>query len=144
MRSVVLRAAATLAATVAGFAVLGTAFDFLRDADANRFVVVGVAILAGVAGIFFVFWAMDRVVDTLPARFGERVRPYVFVGPALVMLSVFLIYPVLNTILISFRDANSESFVGLDNYRFVFTNASMLRSIRNTLGWIVVVPLVAV
>jgi alpha-glucoside transport system permease protein len=144
VRSVVLRAAATLAATVAGFAALGGAFNFLRDADANRFAVVGVAILAGVAGVFFVFWAMNRVVDTLPARFGERLRPYVFVGPALVMLSVFLIYPVVNTILISFRGADSQSFVGLDNYRFVFTNSSMLRSIRNTLGWIVVVPAVAV
>jgi alpha-glucoside transport system permease protein len=34
--------------------------------------------------------------------------------------------------------------VGLDNYRFVFTDESMRRSLRNTAGWIVFVPLVAV
>jgi alpha-glucoside transport system permease protein len=61
-----------------------------------------------------------------------------------VILSVFLVYPVVNTILISFKDAQSQHFVGLDNYRFVFTDDSMLRAIRNTVGWIVLVPLVAV
>jgi alpha-glucoside transport system permease protein len=105
---------------------------------------VGVAILIGVVGVFFVFWAMDQVVDILPARGREWVRPYVFVGPALAILSVFLIYPVVNTILISFRDSQGKGFVGLDNYEFVFSDTSMLRSLRNTAGWIVLVPVVAV
>ena len=140
----VLRLAGAVAVPIAAFAVLWWTFDFLRDADANRFLVVGVAIVVGVAGVFFLFWGMNRVVDWLPERYHEGVRPYVFVGPALVILSVFLVYPVVNTVLISFKDANSEQFVGLDNYRFVFTDDSMLRSIRNTAGWIVLVPLVAV
>ncbi len=80
-------------------------FDFLRDDDANRFLVVGVAIVVGVGGVFFLYWGMNRVVDLLPARFREGVRPYVFVGPALVILAVFLVYPVFNTILVSFKDA---------------------------------------
>lgn len=118
--------------------------DFLRDSDANRLVVVAVAVAVGVAGVFILFWAMNRIVDWLPAHVGEGVRPYVFVGPALVILSVFLIYPVVNTIVLSFKDARSQSFVGFDNYKFVFTDESMLRSIRNTALWIVLVPLVAV
>jgi alpha-glucoside transport system permease protein len=72
------------------------------------------------------------------------VRPYVFVGPALVILTVFLVYPVINTIILSLKDAQSVEFVGLDNFKFVFTDDSMLRAIRNTAGWIIVVPLVAV
>src|SRR4029453_16781601 len=76
----------------------------------------------------------------LPQRYREGVRPWIFVGPALVLLSVFLVYPVINTILISFKDAQSQSFVGLDNFKFVFTDESMLRSIRNTLGWMILVP----
>jgi alpha-glucoside transport system permease protein len=98
----------------------------------------------GVGGVFFLFWAMNRVVDLFPERYAERVRPYVFVGPALVILSVFLVYPVINTIIISFKDAGSDSFVGLDNFTFVFTDDAMLRSIRNTVGWIIIVPLLAV
>jgi alpha-glucoside transport system permease protein len=74
----------------------------------------------------------------------EGVRPYVFVGPCLVILAVFLVYPVFNTILISLKDAQSKEFVGLDNFRFVFTDSDMLRAIRNTAGWIILVPLFAV
>jgi alpha-glucoside transport system permease protein len=133
-----------LASLIALLFLLSAAFSYLRDDEANRPLVVLVAILVGVVGVFFVFWAMDQVVNGLPERFREGVRPYVFVGPAVVLLSVFLIYPVVNTILISFKDARSQGFVGLDNYRFVFTDESMLRSLRNTAGWIVIVPLVAV
>src|SRR4051794_25149140 len=141
---VLLRIAAAVAVPLASFAVLWGTFGFLRDATANRFLIVGVALVLGVCGVFFLFWAMNRVVEWLPEHHREGVRPYVFVGPALVILSVFLVYPVINTILISFKDAHSQKFVGLDNYRFVFTDDSMLRAIRNTVGWIVLVPLVAV
>jgi alpha-glucoside transport system permease protein len=140
----VLRVIGALVIPIVAFALMWLTFDFLRDADVNRFVLVGVAIVVGVGGVFFLYWAMNRTVDLLPERFREGVRPYVFVGPALVILSVFLVYPVINTILISFGDRQGDGFVGLDNYEFVFTDPSMLRSIRNTLGWIVIVPAVAV
>jgi alpha-glucoside transport system permease protein len=83
-------------------------------------------------------------VNVLPRSYRESVRPYVYVGPALVILAVFLIYPVINTVVISLKDANSQEFVGLDNYEFVFTDENMLLSIRNTALWIVLVPAVAV
>jgi alpha-glucoside transport system permease protein len=139
-----LRLGTALAIPVIGFGLLWATFDFLRDEDANRFLVVGVAIVVGVGGVFFLYWAMNRLVDLFPARYREGVRPYVFVGPALVILGVFLVYPVINTLLISLKDSRSESFVGLENFSFVFTDESMLRAIRNTLGWIIVVPLFAV
>ena len=138
-----LRLVTALVVPIVAFIVLWLTFDLLRDADANRFLVIGVAIGVGVAGVFFLFWAMNRVVDWLPPQYREGVRPYVFVGPALVILAVFLVYPVINTIVLSFRDARGEGFVGLDNFDFVFTDESMLRSIRNTAGWIIFVPLVA-
>jgi len=119
------------------------AFDFTQDRDANRFAIVGVAIALGVLGVFALFWVMDQIVDRLPHGWRETVRPYVFVGPALVLLSVFLIYPVVNTVLLSFKDRRGNDWVGLDNYEFVFTDPSMLRSLRNTAMWIVVVPALA-
>jgi alpha-glucoside transport system permease protein len=143
-RDVVLRVVAPIVALAAAVAVVFASFDFLREGEGNRLLIVAVAIVVGVGGVFFLFWAVDRIVDWLPGRVGEGVRPYVFVGPALVVLAVFLIYPVINTIVISLKDARSQDFVGLDNYEFVFTDDSMLRSIRNTALWIVLVPLVAV
>jgi alpha-glucoside transport system permease protein len=141
---VLLQALVALAVFAGVGFVVWASFDFLRDADANRFVVVGVALLVGVGGVFALFWAMNRAVDFLPRRLAEGVRPYVFIGPAVVMLAVFLIYPVINTVLISLKDANGQEWVGLDNYEFVFTNESMLRAMRNTALWVVLVPLVAV
>jgi alpha-glucoside transport system permease protein len=140
----ILRLLAAFAIPIGAFAVLWWTFDLLRDQNANRIVVVGVAIVVGVFGIFFLYWAMNRLVDYLPARFRESVRPYVFVGPCLVVLGVFLVYPVVNTLVISFMDASSRNFVGLDNFRFVFTDHDMLLSIRNTIGWVVMVPLFGV
>ena len=140
----VLRLVGALVIPIAAFAVLWYVFDYLRDADANRFVLVAVATVVGAAGVFFLYWAMNRAVDWLPERYRDGVRPYVFVGPALVILGVFLVYPVINTIIISFAGRQPGSgFVGFDNYEFVFTDDSMRRALRNTLGWIVFVPLVA-
>ena len=136
----VLRLLSALLVPIVAFALLWVTFDYLRDENANRFIVVGVALVVGVGGVFFLYWGANRVIEFLPERVREGVRPYVFVGPCLVILAVFLVYPVINTVLISFKDARSESFIGLANYRFVFTDHDMLTAIRNTAAWIVIVP----
>jgi alpha-glucoside transport system permease protein len=137
---VLLRALGVVVGVAIGVSALLWAFNFMRDRDANRLLVVLVAIALGVGGVFAAFWGANRVIGWFPERVRETVRPYVFVGPALVILAVFLIYPVINTVLISFRDSNSQDYVGFDNYEFVFSDDSMLRSIRNSALWIVVVP----
>ncbi|MFB3738603.1 MAG: carbohydrate ABC transporter permease [Candidatus Velamenicoccus archaeovorus] len=139
-----LRVLSALAIPIVAFLLLWATFDYLRDENANRVFVVGVALVVGVGGVFFLYWGMNRLVDVFPERVRETIRPYVFVGPCLVVLAVFLVYPVINTIMISFKDARSDSWVGLDNYRFVFTDHAMLLSIRNTAGWIIGVPLFSV
>jgi alpha-glucoside transport system permease protein len=142
--ALILRIVAAGVVIFAGSWLFSKAFSFLRSRDANRALVVLLAIAIGVGGVFFLFWGMNKAVDWLPARIREGARPYVFIGPALVILSVFLVYPVFNTILISFKDSRAQNWVGLDNFKFVFTDPSMLRSIRNTVGWMVLVPTVAV
>ena len=139
-----LRLVGAFAVPLLGFAALWGTFEFLRDADANRFLVIGVAIIVGVGGVFALFWGMNLLTDQLPERLREGVRPYVFVGPALVILSVFLLYPVINTLILSLKDATGDEWVGLDNYDFIFSDDSMLRSMRNTALWIVLVPLFGV
>jgi alpha-glucoside transport system permease protein len=139
-----LRIAAAVAVPLVAFTVLWLTFEWLREADANRGVIVLVAVLVGVVGIFILYWGMDFTVNHLPASFRESIRPWVFVGPALVILAIFLAYPAINTIYLSFLDARSEGFVGLQNYGFVFTDDGMLRAIRNTLGWIIIVPSISV
>jgi alpha-glucoside transport system permease protein len=140
----VLRILGAIAIPVIGFAGMWAAVEYLRNENANRILVVIVALVVGVGGIFLLYVAMNKAVDVLPSRYRESVRPWIFVGPALVLLGLFLVYPLVNTIFISFKDQFSQKFVGLDNFKFVFTDDSMLRAVRNTLGWMVIVPLVAV
>lgn len=139
-----LRLVASLGVPILAFVLLWVTFQFLRNSDAPKLVLALVAIIVGVGGIFVLFWAMDFAVSQFSDRVQERVRPYVFVGPALVILSVFLVYPAINTTILSFKDATSDTFVGLDNYKFVFSDPAMLRSIRNTLGWVIAIPLFTV
>ena len=131
--------------SVGSLLLLGLTFDFLRDSEADRLVVAGVAIAVGVFGVFGLFWGdepSDRPAAPATAG-GSPARTSSWV-PRSVILSVFLIYPVINTILLSFHDSAGQEFVGLDNYRFIFEDEGMLRSMRNTLLWIVLVPAVAV
>jgi alpha-glucoside transport system permease protein len=139
----VLRLIVAVAMPLFGLAVMWAAIQFLRDENANRILLVTVAIVVGVGGVLLLYVSMNKAVNVLPATWRESVRPWIFVGPALVILGVFLVYPLVNTIFISFKDQFSQEFVGLANYQFVFTDSGMLRAIRNTLGWIIIVPLAA-
>ncbi|CAN5344803.1 sugar ABC transporter permease [soil metagenome] len=120
------------------------AFSFLKSEDANKLVQVGVALVAGVLGVWVLYWAMDKVVDLLPGTAATAVRPFAFVGPAMVLVTVYLVYPTVQTTIFSFQDADSESFVGFDNYVRIFTESQYLVAIRNSLLWVLIVPAVAV
>ncbi len=63
--------------------------------------------------------------------------PWLYLGSALFFLTVYLIYPILNTAYISFLGRASKEFTGLDNYWYVFTNADMLAALKNNLLWLV-------
>src|SRR5918998_6818062 len=68
---VLLRVVGAVTVPVAAFALLWATFDFLRDEDANRLLVVGVAIAIGVVGVFLLFWAANRAVGWLPDHYRE-------------------------------------------------------------------------
>ena len=73
----------------------------------------------------------------------EQIRPWIFIGPALLFLTVFLIYPVLKSLQLSFWDREGESFVGLANYIWAFNNTGFRTSIFNNLMWLFFVPTMA-
>lgn len=114
-------------------------FTFMRDADANKFLVAIVALIVGVGAVWAIYLITDNLVSLLPAAIRENVRPFVFVGPALVILGVYLVFPAVRTFYLSFFSANSESFLGLENYIFVLTDPAMLIVLRNNIMWLIVV-----
>ena len=60
--------------------------------------------------------------------------PYLFVAPFFVLFVVFILYPVLYSLALSFSEwsAGSMNFVGLENYERLFTDGLFLRSLLNT------------
>jgi alpha-glucoside transport system permease protein len=102
------------------------------------------AILAGVGGIVLLFWVLNALVERLPARWEQMLKPYVFVGPAIAVLGLFLVFPAIRTIYVSFLDRRSESFVGLQNYEALVTDPTLRSAIFNNVLWIVFVPAVSV
>jgi alpha-glucoside transport system permease protein len=83
-------------------------------------------------------------------RLGQRVRKHregllglAFLLPALLLLLIGLVIPAIRTIILSLFNGNSETFVGLDNYGWIFRENDIVRVLLNTAGWVVLVPLLA-
>jgi len=67
----------------------------------------------------------------------RSVLPWLYIGPALLILAFFLVYPALNTLYLSLFDKRSENFVGLDNYVWALTSKDMLTAFKNNVLWLV-------
>ena len=64
----------------------------------------------------------------------------VFLGPALILLGVWIVYPTIRTIIRSFFDQSGDEFIGLDNYQTLFEDDTLLTALRNNLLWLLIVP----
>lgn len=103
-----------------------------------------IAIGAGVGAVLVLFWAFNWVVERLPSKLSERLKPWVFVGPAVLLIGAFLIYPAIRTIVLSFMNKGGNEFVGLGNYTDLATDPAFHQTLLNTLLWIIVVPVLTV
>src|SRR5674476_1428920 len=63
-----------------------------------------------------------------------------FLAPALVFLGIWVVYPTIYTIIRSFYDRAGTSFVGIDNYKALFTTSVLLTAIKNNAICVLVVP----
>ena len=64
----------------------------------------------------------------------------IFSAPAVILLLIGLIYPAIATIFASFFDKTGQTFVGLENYVWTFTNPEGFWSVINTIIWVLVAP----
>ncbi len=117
-------------------------FFFVRDLQANnkdipQLLIVVIAIIWGVGGVILLFTTANFFIEQLSDKWTQRLQPFIFVGPALLMLTWALILPSIRTIIASFFDETGSVVVGLKNFEYVFTNPAMLTVFRNNLLWIV-------
>jgi alpha-glucoside transport system permease protein len=112
-----------------------------------------IAIVAALAVALAYFWGANMLLDrVLPYRDGDdekairnqrlatAIRPWLFLGPALLALGVYLVYPVFETIRISLHGRDGEQFVGLANYTWLVHDAGFRESMFNNFLWLLFVP----
>ena len=111
----------------------------------NNKVLIGfIAMIVGVGGAMLLFYFLNMFVEALPIRLSEGVIPYDFLLPGLALVGLMLIYPTFQTINYSFANADSTAYVGLENYKTIFTDPEFWQSILNNVLWLIIVPAVVV
>ena len=78
-----------------------------------------------------------------------RIAPWLYVAPALLVMTIFIVYPALNTLYLTFRNINNTDWASaacssgqpcwgiFENYRYALTSDIMLTALGNNLKWIV-------
>lgn len=111
-----------------------------------------VTIVVGVGGCLGYFYLSNLFLDKIlfPARgpnagrninCANMVRPWLFLGPAIVALGLYLGYPVFETLRLSLTDrSQDDAFVGLANYQQMFAEPKFWEAMRNNMLWLIVVP----
>ena len=95
------------------------------------------AVFFGVLLLIFFLGSLTR------GRVQTPMARLVMLGPAVLLLIAGLVVPAVLTTIASFKDANNKKFIGLQHFSWVFTNPDNLVTLRNTVLWVVITPLVS-
>src|SRR5205085_957041 len=77
-----------------------------------------------------------------PGRLGRMLTTAIFLAPAMIMLGIWMVYPAVYTIIRSFFGQTGflGTWVGIDNYKHLFTTSTLTTAIKNNAIWVAVVP----
>ena len=103
-------------------------------------------VLAGIFFFIIYFQLFNFILDyiikykIISHRFENSIRSIIFIAPAFLVLFTFILFPVFETIRLSFYDKFGREFIGFDNYLWAIKDNEFRRSILNNLGWLLIVP----
>ncbi|GAA3029352.1 sugar ABC transporter permease [Streptosporangium longisporum] len=100
-----------------------------------------VQLLIGVAAFFVVVAVVLILVDRVPMRRRAWLHAAILLLPAVLLLTIGLVIPAIRTSMLSFMSGDGQSWVGADNYAWMFTQTEALTVLRNTLVWVLLVPI---
>jgi arabinosaccharide transport system permease protein len=81
-----------------------------------------------------------------PKLNSQKIAPYVFVLPFVLLFGIFFVYAIGSTLVMSFQNVNIGDirFVGFENYRMLLNSSNLLIAIRNSLNYTVLTLLVLI
>ncbi|OGO58102.1 MAG: hypothetical protein A2V85_04805 [Chloroflexi bacterium RBG_16_72_14] len=107
--------------------------------------VTAVIVVVGVPAVLVGYiWLTELGLRLFGQRLRPRIRPWLWLAPALAFLAVFLVYPTIGTFVRSLHNKAGTEFVGIENFAWFFGNASSLIALRNSLIWLVVLTAITV
>ncbi len=75
----------------------------------------------------------------------NKFKGYIYLLPALIILAVFVFYPIINTIIFSFDETKASGFVfGFGSYKYLFQDKRFIQSLINTVIYAAIVPALSV
>jgi alpha-glucoside transport system permease protein len=99
--------------------------------------VIGLVAFAAIVVLLFI------LAERTSVKAQEWAKYLIFLVPAVALLVIGLIYPAIRTLILSFMNADSDEFVGMDNYVWAFTRPEIVQVLTNTAIWVFVVPTVS-
>jgi alpha-glucoside transport system permease protein len=97
-------------------------------------------VVIGIGAAVLVYWVLNKIAELLPGVWEHRVKPYLYILPAMAAIAIYLVYPAVLTVNNSFKDNFSRNYVGFTNYRALFQSDEFKHTLVNTLLWIIIVP----
>jgi len=96
-----------------------------------------VIIAAVLGGLFFILDYRSR------KGAGYLFQLVGFLSPAILLLTIGLVIPTLQTTVQAFQNSRGTEFIGFDNFVWVFTQPEAVRTVGNTIVWVLIAPLVS-
>ncbi|MBT5431413.1 MAG: sugar ABC transporter permease [Micrococcales bacterium] len=103
-----------------------------------------IAVTIGIGASYGLYWLLNALLSFLPEKILKRVQWIAFLTPALVLVTLVLLVPIVQTFIWSFMDKRVENYVGFDNYVALFTDPNFLSVLVNNFLWVLVVPAITV
>lgn len=101
-------------------------------------IITAVVAVVGVPLVLFGYIIFgERIIERLPESLQGWIRPYFWALPAIGFATIFMVFPLVRTVILSFRNNADTIWVGWDNYVYFFTFPDTLTSLRNSLLWLV-------
>jgi ABC-type sugar transport systems, permease components len=115
--------------------------------NVHQILSVVVSVTGGLAVSLLIYLGLNFLVSKTNSRWNRRLLPYVFVGPVLVLIALFIIGPAVLTVYQSLFVTDPygfSTFAGIANYVSLFSAEAFRETLLNNLLWIIVVPAVTV
>jgi ABC-type sugar transport system permease subunit len=100
-------------------------FFFLDSLSEAPLMIALTGVVISVAGSAGLFIGANGLASLLPGRIADRLRPWIFVAPALLFIGVALVVPTVRTVYLAFFDDRSENYLGGENFGWIFSDDSL-------------------